>query len=288
MGRYMTEETLEHFQEYLYEEEKSPATICKYMRDIRKLQAYMGQEELSKRKMIEYKEMFQKSRKYQLSSINSFLAACNCFFEYMGWYELKVKTFRIQKEAFVPENRDLTREEYQRLVQTARNKGRGRLALILETICATGIRISELQEITVAGVKQGAASIYCKGKARKVLLPGALQKKLLYYIGKQKLQRGSVFQTTGGKSVDRSNIWKEMKSLCRDAEVNEEKVFPHNLRHLFAKSFYGIEKDIAKLADILGHSNIETTRIYVKTTSLEHRKQLEAMELVSESWGDTT
>lgn len=288
MVRRITEAHLRDFREHLYEEEKSPATIRKYMCDLKKLVDYAGEQELTKKKMIEYKEMLKQGGCYQLSSINSFLAAANSFLDFLGWYDLKVKTFRIQKEAFVPENRDLTKQEYQRLVQTAKNKGKNRLALILETICATGIRVSELADITVSGVRRGTAEIYCKGKARRVLIPKALQQKLLYYIGKKGIRQGAVFQTSGGKSIDRSNIWKEMKALCEEAKVNEDKVFPHNLRHLFAKSFYLIEKDIAKLADMLGHSNIETTRIYVKTTSCEHRRQLDAMRLVSELTRDTT
>lgn len=288
MYRHITQKELEKFREYLYEEEKSSATIQKYMRDVEKLFKYAKGKMLEKRTIIEYKEMLKSSGKYQLSSINSFLAAANCFFEFMGWHDLKVKTFRIQKKAFVPENRDLTKQEYQRLVQTARAKGKGRLSLILETICATGIRISELSEITVSDVEHGMAVIYGKGKVRQILIPKELQKKLLYYIRKEKLAQGAVFQTSGGKTVNRSNIWREMQKLCKDAGVEEGKVFPHNLRHLFAKSFYQIEKDIAKLADVLGHSNIETTRIYVKTTSHEYQRQLEAMGLVMGIQEDTT
>ncbi len=288
MERFITEKHLMYFREHLYEEEKSSATIRKYMCDLNKLVKFIGIQELTKKKMIEFKEMLKQSDRYKLSSINSFLAAANSFMDFQGWHDLKVKTIRIQKTAFTPENRDLTKEEYQRLVQEAKKKGKNRLALILETICATGIRVSELADITVSGVRQGMAEIYCKGKARRVLIPKILQQKLIYYIGKKSLKHGAVFQTSGGKSVDRSNIWKEMKALCKDANVNESKVFPHNLRHLFAKSFYQIEKDIAKLADMMGHSSIETTRIYVKTTSHEHRRQLDAMRLVSELPGDTT
>lgn len=188
----------------------------------------------------------------------------------------------------MPENKDLTKQEYRRLVRTAERKGQGRLSLILETICATGIRISELSEITIFCVKRGMANIYCKGKERQILIPRDLQKKLLCYIHKNNLTGGSVFKTSTGKAVDRSNIWKEMKSLCEEAGVEKEKVFPHNLRHLFAKSFYQMEKDIAKLADVLGHSNIETTRIYIRTSGCEHRRQLEAMGLVLDVQKNTT
>ncbi len=288
MERRITQKKLQRFMEYLYEEEKSPATVQKYMRDITKLMEFARGQNLDKRKIIEYKEMLRDSKKYQLSSINSFLAAANSFFAFMGWQDLKVKTFRIQKKVFVPENKDLTKEEYRRLVRTAKEKGKMRLALILETICVTGIRISELAEITVSSVVKGMAVIYGKGKVRQILIPGELQKKLLYYIRKRNLNKGAVFQTSGKKAINRSNIWREMRALCEDAQVKEDKVFPHNLRHLFAKSFYQVEKDIAKLADVLGHSNIETTRIYIKTTSLEYRKQIEAMGLVAELREDTT
>lgn len=190
MKKYITEKNLNAYREHLYEEEKSPATIRKYMCDLRKLSAYLGTQELTKKKMIAYKEMLRSSSQYQLSSINSFLTASNCFFDYMGWYECKVKTFRVQKEVFLPEYKNLTKEEYQKLVQAASQSGRQRLSLILETICATGIRISELAEITVAGAKHGMADIYCKGKARKVLIPKPLQKKLLYYLEKKGYGKG--------------------------------------------------------------------------------------------------
>lgn len=288
MERQITCKELEKFREYLYEEEKSPATIQKYLRDLGKLMGFSRGCKLDKKKIIEYKEMLKSCGKYQLTSINSFLAAANCFFEFMGWHDLKVKTFRIQKKAFVPESRNLTRQEYQRLVRTANAKGKGRLSLILETICATGIRISELSEITVSCVSRGTAVIYSKGKVRQILIPKKLQKKLLYYVKKRNLSQGAVFQTSGGKAVNRSNIWREMQTLCKEAGVEEGKVFPHNLRHLFAKSFYQIEKDIAKLADILGHSNIETTRIYIQASSMEYQKQLESMGLVLGIQQDTT
>lgn len=280
MRIYITEKELMRYQEYLYDEEKSPSTIRKYMCDLQKLVNFLNGRELTKKEIIEYKNMLKSCGKYQMSSINSFLTASNKFFDYMGWQELKVKTFRIQKNAFLPESKNLTKQEYMRLVRTAERKGQGRLSLILETICATGIRVGELPEITVSCVRKGIADIYCKGKARQILIPRKLQKKLLYYIQKNNISQGAVFQTSGGHAVDRSNIWKEMKALCEDAGVEKEKVFPHNLRHLFTKSFYQIEKDIAKLADILGHSNIETTRLYIKTSGYEHRRQLESMGLV--------
>lgn len=280
MGRVITEKLLKRYQEYLYEQEKGSATIQKYIRDLQKLLAFTGGEELTKKRMIEYKEELKNCHKYKTSSINSYLVAANRFLEYMGWYDLRVKTFKMQTEAFLPEKRDLTKEEYKRLVKAAEDAGKIRLSLLLQTICATGIRVSELEMITVKAVKSGTANIYNKGKERQVLIPQSLQKKLLYYIQKKGVKRGTVFCTSSGKAMDRSNIWKEMKSICEAARVKKEKVFPHNLRHLFAKIFYGLGKDMGKLADILGHSSIETTRIYIRTSSQEYRKLLDKMELV--------
>ena len=280
MKRMITEEKILQYQEYLYEEEKTTATIKKYICDLKKLMDYLSGREITKKLMVEYKEALRKEKGYRLTSINSFLVAANRFFEYMGWYDLRVKTYRIQKEIFVPENRDLSKAEYKKLVQAAMKKGKKRLAMILQTICAAGIRISELSCVTVESVVKGIVEIYCKGKQRIVLLPKKLQKKLLRYIQEKEIKSGILFCTSSGKPVDRSNIWKEMKGLCEEAEVTEEKVYPHNLRHLFAKEFYAVEKDIAKLADILGHSSVETTRIYIKSTSAEHQKQLNMMELV--------
>ena len=280
MKRMITEEKILQYQEYLYEEEKTTATIKKYICDLKKLMDYLSGREITKKLMVEYKEALRKEKGYRLTSINSFLVAANRFFEYMGWYDLRVKTYRIQKEIFVPENRDLSKAEYKKLVQAAMKKGKKRLAMILQTICAAGIRISELSCVTVESVVKGIVEIYCKGKQRIVLLPKKLQKKLLRYIQEKEIKSGILFCTSSGKPVDRSNIWKEMKGLCEEAEVTEEKVYPHNLRHLFAKEFYAVEKDIAKLADILGHSSVETTRIYIKSTSAEHQKQLNMMGLV--------
>lgn len=280
MKRLITEQSINNFQRYLYEEEKSSATIQKYVRDVKKLMSFVGGEELTKKLMIEYKEALKKCRRYKTSSINSYLVAANRFLEYMGWYDLWVKTCKVQKETFALENKDLSREEYKRLVETAMEGGKTRLALMIQTICATGIRVSELEMITVSAVRSGAANVTCKGKERRVLLPCHLQMLLLEYIQREGIGSGPVFCTSGGKTMDRSNIWKEMKMLCEEAGVDKEKVFPHNLRHLFAKTYYQVGKDIGKTADVLGHSSIETTRIYIKTPSREHRKMLEDMGLV--------
>ncbi len=278
--RAITESILLSYKEYLYEEERSPATIEKYMCDLRKLIRFMDGREITKMRMIEYKEYLREEKRYKVSSINSFLVAANRLFEFMEWYDLRVKTYKVQREVFVPENRDLSREEYKRLVRTARRQGKERLALVLQTIGATGIRVSELSSITVASVARGMAELYCKGKQRQILLPRDLQKSLLRYIRVKRLKKGAVFCTLSGKPLDRTYIWREMKRLCEAAGIEKDKVYPHNLRHLFARCFYQLNKDIAKLSDLLGHSSIETTRIYIKSTSKEHRKELEALKLL--------
>ena len=281
MKRRITEELLQQYREYLYEEEKSERTIEKYLCDLRKLLHYAGGKEMTKKQMIAYKEYLRQEKKYRTTSINSFLVAANRFFEYMGWYDLRVKTYKIQNSAFTPEEKDLTKEEFKKLVRTAKRRGNNRIAMILQTICVTGIRVSELEAITVSAVRSGTATIYNKGKERDILLTRDLQAKLLWYIRRNGIKRGPVFQTNRGKAIDRTCIWRDMKKLCEEAGVDETKVFPHNLRHLFAKALYQMDKDIVKLADILGHSNIETTRIYIKTTFSEYRMQLERMRLLS-------
>lgn len=280
MKRKMADRLLENYKIYLYEQEKSKATIQKYICDLRKLMNYARGRELTKMLIIDYKEYLRNEKEYKTSSINSFLVASNRFFEYMGWYDLKVKTYKVQKEAFMPEHKVLSKEEYKKLIGAANKAGKIRIAMIIQTICATGIRVSELSAITVSEVKKGIATVHNKGKERKVLIPRDLQVKLLHFIRKQSIRTGPVFQTTGGKAVDRSWIWREMKKLCDKAEVNKDKVFPHNLRHLFARTYYILYKDIAKLADILGHGSIETTRIYLKESYMEHKMQLEHMDLL--------
>ena len=208
------------------------------------------------------------------------IAAINSFFRYFGWYDLCVKQYRIQKEAYCSENKELTRDEYYRLVEAAKRKNNKRLMLIIETICATGIRVSELKFITVEALVKGEAVVNCKGKNRRVFIAKDLKKKLLIYSQKSGIKSGCLFVTRHGNPINRVDVWKEMKKLCKLANVLQSKVFPHNLRHLFARAFYKIEKDIAKLADVLGHSNINTTRIYVVSTGNEHKKILEHMRLV--------
>ena len=280
--RKITKNALENFRTYLYEQEKSRRTIEKYMCDLGKLEEYAAGRSLDKALVLKYKDYLKNERDYKTASINSFLVAANRFFEFMEWHDLKVKTYRIQKEIFLPEQRELTAEEYKRLVKAASRTGKVRLSLIIETICATGIRVSELSSITVQALKNGMASTYNKGKERKILMPGKLQKRLLCYVRKYGIKKGPVFQTKKGRALDRTYIWREMKKLCGEAGVDEEKVFPHNLRHLFARTFYGLNHDIVKLADMLGHSSIETTGIYLKESFTHYRKQLEKMNLLVE------
>ena len=280
MKHIITEQLINEFKKYLEYEEKSAATREKYIRDIKKLMDFAGGREITKNLMIEYKENLRIERNYKLSSINSFLIAANRLFGYLEWYGLSTRTYRIQKEAFVSRKRNLSMYEYKKLVMAVRSKGNRRLEMIIQTLCSMGIRISELSYITVESVKTGEVDIYGKRKQRKALIPAKLQKQLEQYISDNKIKSGIVFRTSSGNAVDRSNVWREMKALKEETHVEEEKIFPHNLRHLFAKTFYKTEKDIAKLADILGHNSIETTRIYIRTTCEEYKKQLDKMELV--------
>lgn len=277
--KYLTEKIHEDFRKHLIYEERSMATIEKYMRDIKSFAAYAGSAEITKETVIRYKKYLENN--YAVRSVNSMLAAINCMFSFLGWQELKVKAVKLQQQIYCPEEKELTRAEYTRLCNAAKRVHNERLNLILQTICGTGIRVSELQYITVEAVKQSEATVSCKAKTRSVFIVKELKKKLLRYAGEQGIKSGMIFVTRTGKPLSRTNIWREMKALCEEADVNPEKVFPHNLRHLFARVFYGIEKDIAKLADILGHSSINTTRIYIISTGTEHRERMERMRLVT-------
>ena len=208
------------------------------------------------------------------------LASLNSLFSFLNWMDCRVKSIKLQRQIYCPEEKELTKAEYMRLVNAAKQKGNERLNLILQTICGTGIRVSELQYITVEAVKNGEAIVSLKGKTRSVFIVKELKKKLLRYAAEQGIKSGTIFITRTGRPMSRTNIWREMKNLCEHAGVNPKKVFPHNLRHLFARTFYGIEKDIAKLADILGHSSINTTRIYIISTGDEHRRRMEHMRLI--------
>lgn len=278
MKRFINHDTIKRFEEYLLDEERSPATIEKYLRDVRCFADFVKDAEITKQLVLEYKNSLPES--YELSSANSMLAALNSFLRFLGWHDLCVKRFKIQREAFCSEEKELTRDEYIRLLNAASSKSNERLSLIIQTICATGIRVSELQYITVEALRRGEAAVFCKGKSRRIFIVAKLRKKLLKYVAERKIRSGAVFITKSGSPISRNKIWKEMKSLCKDAMVNPKKVFPHNLRHLFARTFYGIEKDIAKLADILGHSSIDTTRVYIVTTSAEHKRKMEHMHLI--------
>ena len=278
MERQLNQEKIRQFEAYLLSEERSAATVEKYLHDLRIFFAFMDGKKLTKAAVLEYKRTLL--TKYAVTSANSMIAAINAFFRYLGWYELCVKQYKIQKSAFCSEEKELTRAEYIRLIEVARRKGNERLNLIIQTICGSGIRVSELEYITVEAVQHGEAFVNCKGKNRRIFIVAELRKKLLQYIKTQKIKSGAVFVTKNGKPVSRHNIWRDMKALCKDADVSPSKVFPHNLRHLFARTFYGIEKDIAKLADILGHTSINTTRIYIATTATEHKRKMENMRLI--------
>ncbi len=278
MKRVFYGQEIKAFEAHLFSEERSSATVEKYLRDVRSLYAYAEGKELTKATVLEYKSSLL--FKYAVSSANSMIAAVNAFFRFLGWHELCVKQFKVQKSAFATEEKELSREEYERLVETARRRGNDKLSLIIQTICGSGIRVSELRYITVEAVGKGEATVNCKGKNRRVFIVSTLKKRLLEYIRKQKIKSGSVFITKTGKPISRHSVWREMKGLCKAANVSPSKVFPHNLRHLFARTFYGIEKDIAKLADILGHASINTTRIYIVTTAVEHKRKMENMRLI--------
>ena len=277
-GRFITAKTIAEFKEHLILEERSEITVEKYIRDVKAFTAYTQNTSVTKETVIAYKKHLQEN--YAVRSVNSMLASINSLFMFLGWYDLKVKSLKLQQQVFCPEDKELTKAEYARLCRTAERKHNERLNLILQTICGTGIRVSELQYITVEAAKQGEAVVNCKAKTRSVFIVKELKQKLLRYAAEQNIKSGMIFVTRTGKPISRTNIWREMKALCEEANVNPQKVFPHNLRHLFARVFYGIEKDIAKLADILGHSSINTTRIYIISTGTEHRQRMENMRLI--------
>lgn len=265
------------FHAYLIREEKSRATVEKYLRDIRAFADFTGGAEVTKEQVLAWKTRLVE-KGYAVRSINSMLASLNSMLGFLGLSECKVKSLKTQRQTYCPEEKELTKEEYLRLLRAAGK--RSQLRMIMETICGTGIRVSELQYFTVEAVKKGRIEIRCKGKIRVILIPSKLRTLLLSYANRNRISSGAIFITRSGRPLNRSNIWARMKRLCRTAEIEPDKVFPHNLRKLFARTFYGIEKDIAKLADILGHSSIGTTRIYIMTTGNEHRRQLDRLGLV--------
>ena len=275
--KIITSGQIREFHHSLLLEEKSTATVEKYLRDVRAFCVFMEEKPVTKEGVVAWKQALL-ARGYAIRSVNSMLASVNSFLGFLGRRDCRVKFLKQQKQVYCPEEKELTRGEYLRLLEAARSDPR--LHLVLQTICATGIRVSELQYFTVEAVGRGEITVRCKGKTRTILLPGKLRKLLTAYARAEKIRSGLIFVSRNGKPLSRGSIWARMKGLCRAARVNPAKVFPHNLRKLFARTFYAIEKDIAKLADILGHSSIDTTRIYIMTTGTEHRRKIEKLGLV--------
>ncbi len=275
---YLTKGLMAQYAHHLHDEEKSGLTIEKYTRDIRRFARYLNGNGITKDAVIAYKQQLL-NQGYALRSVNSMLAAVNSFLAFYGLTDCRVRLCRMQREIYQRSERELNRAEYLRLLRAA--EGNRRLWLLMQTICATGIRVSELRYFTVEAVRRGEVSVACKNKNRKILLPDKLQKLLLRYARAAGITGGIIFRTRSGKPLDRSNIWAAMKKLCARAKIDPGKVFPHNLRKLFARTFYDLDKDIAKLADVLGHSSINTTRIYIMSTGQEHRRQLERLRLLA-------
>lgn len=276
--RQITEKLILEFKTYLQNEEKSLATIEKYSRDISTFMFWCKEREVVKELCIEYKRDLIEN--YAPASVNSIISSLNSFFIFNGWYEVKIKALKIQRQIFANKEKELSKSEYERLLKAAKEKHNEKLFLLMQTICSSGIRVSELKFITVDAVRNKKAIIKCKGKMRIVFLPKDLCKTLLQYIKSKKITSGPIFISKNGNPLDRSNIWKLMKSLCERANVSKEKVFPHNLRHLFARTYYNLQKDIVRLADILGHSSVDTTRIYTMETGDIHQKQIQKLGLL--------
>jgi len=280
MIREINETNIKQFELALIEDEKSASTVEKYMRDVKKFCKFASDSDITKELVVRYKAYLMEN--YAPSSVNSMLAAVNLFFKAQGWHDCTVKSIRIQRQGFRTSERELTKKEYYKLLNAAEKKKNRRLYMLMQTICSTGIRVSELQFITVEAVRAGRAIVFLKGKCRQVIIPSALSCELSEYVKERKINSGSIFVTRSGKPVDRNNILHEMKSLCSIAGVQTSKVFPHNLRHLFACMYYTNEKDLSRLADILGHSSIDTTRIYTSVSGDEQQQQIESLGLVVE------
>lgn len=276
--RTLTPKLINSYATYLWEQEKSAATIQKYVHDLTALCGFLAGTVLTKTTLIGWKEHL--TNEYAPASVNTMLAAMNSLLDFCGWTDLKIKPLKIQKSMFCDAGKELTKEEYIRLIRAAEQDGNERLSLVIQTLCATGIRVSELIFITAEAVQSGRAEISNKGKRRTVFLPDKLRRLLKKYLKKQKRTEGPVFVTKSGRPLDRSNIWRDMKDLCESAGVEPGKVFPHNLRHLFARTYYALEKDLSRLADILGHSNVNTTRIYTIESGTVHLEQMERMGLI--------
>ena len=278
--RIITTKQLTFFKNHLLEAEHSKATVEKYLREVTQFSTWLCGANVTKAAATQWKEHLI-AHGYNSSTINGKLTALNHFFEFLGWTEFQVKYLKLQRRLFRDDSRELTKHEYERLIYTADTSGKTRLSLVMETICATGIRVSEVKYITVEAVKCGKAEVSLKGKIRTILIPRKLCRKLLKYAQKNSIASGEIFLTRGGKSLNRKQIWAEMKIICEAAGIKPSKVFPHNLRHLFAKTFYRICRDVVKLADVLGHSSIETTRIYLISSGAEHAKTLNQLRLIS-------
>ncbi len=274
------EEDLCRFSRHLHDLEYAPGSIEKYLRDLTAFQHWLAGRTVTQREIAAWKEYLH-SLGCRSETINTKLSALNRFFAFQGWSGLRARYYRIQRRFFRSTEREMTREDYGRLLSTAEGMGKTRLALLMETICATGIRVSEVKYITLEALRAGRAEISLKGKVRTILIPGKLCRKLERYAKKQNIATGEIFLTRRGKGLSRRQIWAEMKALCARAGVAASKVFPHNLRHLFARTFYRASRDVAQLADVLGHSSIETTRIYLLSTGANHTRQLERLGLIS-------
>lgn len=277
---YIAPKLLEEYEGYLVQAEREAGTIEKYLRDVKRFTEWLGNQPVTKETVANWKRELSTGG-YRPTTINSMLSAVNSFFSFAGWRECKVKYLRIQRKLFCSQEKELSHKEYERLLNSAHDCGRERLALLMETICSTGIRVSEVQYITVEAAERQRTEVALKGKIRTILLPGKLCRKLLKYAKKKKITSGEIFLTRSGKGLSRRQIWSEMKALCARTEISCTKVYPHNLRHLFARTFYRASRDVAKLADIMGHSSIETTRIYLISTGVEHARQMERLGLVS-------
>lgn len=278
--RSISSKVLNQYRNYLFESEYSERTVEKYMHDISVFYKQMSDSEnVTKEQIIQWKASMLEDG-LAISTINSMLAAVNAFTRFLGWTDMYVKPLKQQRKIFRDKEKELSREEYMRLLRTAKQKNQHRLMLVMETICATGIRVSELRHITLEAVKNGRAVVQCKGKCRVIIIPAQLSAKLSAYCQKHNITGGCIFLSRNGRPLNRSNIWADMKRLCEAAGVLRQKVFPHNLRHLFARLFYRQEKDIAKLADILGHSSVETTRLYIMESGQEHERMLSRLKLI--------
>ncbi len=275
----ITQNQINEYADFLKREERAKGTIEKYVRDVSRFSEWLGERTITKEAVTEWKNHLIEL-KYCPTTVNSMLASLHGFFHFSGIEGCKVKFLRIQRKIFRSRDKELSKAEYQKLVSTALAKKNERLALLIETICATGIRVSEVQYITVEAVQRGRAEVFLKGKVRTILIPGKLAKKLKYYAKKRKIKSGEIFLTRNGTGMSRKQIWAEMKAICKKAGVEASKVFPHNLRHLFARTFYKTSRDIVRLADVLGHSNIETTRIYLVTTCTEYMRWMDGLKLV--------